>query len=85
MDQKITIYSTPSCGFCKLEKAYLDEKSIAYTDIDIAADPAEAEKMVEKTGQMGVPVTVIEKEGEEEQIMVGFDQVELAKLLGIEA
>lgn len=77
---KITIYSTPTCPYCKLAKEFLTEKKIEFTDIDVAADQKAAEEMIHKSGQMGVPVIIVEKDGKEE-VMVGFDQAKLTELL----
>lgn len=79
---EVTIYSTPTCGYCTLAKDFLQEKGVAYTDIDVSVDQKKAQEMVEKTGQMGVPVIVVSKDGQEE-ILVGFDQVQLTNLLGL--
>lgn len=79
---KVTIYSTPTCPYCKMAKEYFTNKKIKYTDVDVAADEDKAQEMIEKSGQMGVPVIIVEKEGKEE-VIVGFDQSKLADLLGI--
>lgn len=79
---KITIYSTPTCPWCKKEKEYLKSKEITFEDVDVAADQTKAQEMVEKSGQMAVPVTVIEKEGAED-VIVGFNQTKLDQLLGL--
>lgn len=81
----VKIYSTPSCGYCRMEKEWLSEKGVEYTDVDIAADQEEAAKMVEKTGQMGVPVTVISEAGKDDVVITGFDQGQLMEHLSIEA
>lgn len=78
----VTIYSTPTCSYCKLAKEYFKENSVDFKEIDVAADNDAAQAMVEKSGQMGVPVIIVEKDGEEE-IIVGFDKDKLASLLGI--
>ena len=52
----IKVYSTKTCPYCKLTKEFLNEKGITFTDIDVAEDPAAANEMVKKSGQMGVPV-----------------------------
>ena len=78
----VTIYSTPTCGFCKLAKEFLKSHNVAYTDFDVSVDTAKAQEMVEKSGQMGVPVIVIGS-GKEEQIIVGFDESGLKKALGL--
>lgn len=79
---EVTIYSTPTCGYCTLAKDFLQEKGVQYKEIDVSVDQQKAQEMVEKTGQMGVPVIIINKDGQEE-ILVGFDQVQLTNLLGI--
>lgn len=56
----IKVYSTKTCPYCKLTKEFLEEKGIAFTDIDVAEDPAAANEMVKKSGQMGVPVIDID-------------------------
>jgi glutaredoxin-like YruB-family protein len=75
-DKKVVIYSTPTCPYCKRAKEYLSRKGISYTDIDVAQDKEKAKEMTQKTGQMSVPVIIIDDE-----IVVGFNQVLLDKLL----
>jgi glutaredoxin-like YruB-family protein len=79
---EVTIYSTPTCGYCTMAKDFLQEKGVEYTEIDVSVDQQKAQEMVEKTGQMGVPVIIINKDGQEE-VLVGFDQVQLTNLLGL--
>ena len=75
---KIKVYSTPTCPWCHKAKDYLKSKGAEFEDINVAEDQDAANQMVEKSGQMGVPV--IEIDG---KIIVGFDQqaidAELAK------
>ncbi len=75
-DKKVIIYSTPTWPFCRRVKEYLSRKGIPYTDYDVAADTDKAKEMVQKSGQMGVPVIIIDDE-----IVVGFNQAQLDKLL----
>lgn len=72
----MTVYSTPTCPFCKQLKAYLDEKKVSYTDIDVSSDQEKAQEMIQKSGQMGVPVL---EAGDE--IIVGFDKKKVDALL----
>jgi len=67
--KSIKIYSTPTCPYCRMAKAYLDQKGVAYKDVDVSEDRKAAEEMVEKTGQMGVPVLDIEG-----LMIIGFDK-----------
>lgn len=70
--EKVIIYTTPTCVFCKHVKAYLDEKDIAFEEVNVLADPAKAQEMIDKSQQMGVPVTDIHG-----KIIVGFDKPKL--------
>ncbi len=74
--KKVKIYSTPTCTYCVILKKYLDEKGVEYEDIDVSQDEEEQKKMIEKTGQMGVPVVEI---GDE--IIIGFDRKKIDELL----
>lgn len=78
---QVTIYSTPSCGYCKMEKEFLTEKGVEYTEVDVAEDQDAALKMVEKTGNMGVPQTIITMDDGSEEVLVGFDADRLTELL----
>ena len=78
------IFSTPTCGYCHLLKDWLNEKKIAFTDINVAADPAKGVEMIKKTGQMGVPVSIILFDDGKEEVILGFDQERIAKILGLE-
>lgn len=77
-DKTIIIYSTPTCHFCHLAKEFLAEHGVPFTDYDVQNDLEKRKEMVEKTGQMAVPV--IDVDGE---VMVGFDRERLAELAGI--
>ena len=76
--KNVTIYSTPTCHFCHLAKDYFKENNVAYTEYNVATDLEKRKEMIEKSGQMGVPVIII---GEE--LTVGFDKPKIAKLLGL--
>lgn len=65
----ITIYSATWCAFCHAAKDYLDSKGLKYTDLDIEADMDNARAVVDKSGQMGIPVLEIDG-----KIIVGFDR-----------
>ena len=74
----VTIYSTPTCGYCKAAKEFFKKHNVKYTEHDVANDTAKAQEMIEKSGQMGLPVILIDDE-----IIIGFDQPKVAKLLNI--
>jgi glutaredoxin-like YruB-family protein len=75
----VNIYSTPSCHFCHAAKDFFTEHHVAFTDFNVAADLPKRQEMIEKTGQMGVPVITIG-----DQIVVGFDEPKLRELLTIQ-
>lgn len=74
----VKVYSTPTCPYCKLTKDFLKEKGIAFADIDVSSDPAAANEMVKKSGQMGVPVCDIDG-----AIIVGWNKSALEEALGL--
>ncbi len=74
----VTVYSTPTCPYCNMVKNFLKENDIAYEEIDVSSDKDAAQKMIDKSGQMGVPV--IDVDGE---IVTGFNKKKLTELLKI--
>lgn len=80
---KVTIYSTTTCPYCKMEKEYLDSKGIQYENIFVDQDPKAAEDMVKISGQMGVPFTVITKDDNSKVTILGFDQDKINKGLSL--
>lgn len=76
--KNVTIYSTPTCHFCHLAKDFFKEKNVAYTDYDVASNLEKRKEMVEKSGQMGVPVIIIDG-----QVIIGFDQSAIVSALGL--
>ena len=80
----VTVYGTTTCPFCKMEKAWLTEKAVMFKDIVVDEEPGAAEALLARSGQLSVPVTIVERDGKEE-IVVGFDKTRLASLLGIAA
>lgn len=73
----IKVYSTPGCSWCRVLKNFLKEHNISFVEIDVS-DPVKAQEMIDKTGQMGVPVTEID-----DQLIIGFDKNRLIELLNI--
>jgi glutaredoxin-like YruB-family protein len=76
---KVKVFSTPTCPYCHQAKEYLKEHNIKYEDIDVSKDQAAANEMIEKSGQMGVPVIIIDNK----TVIVGFDRDALKKALKI--
>jgi glutaredoxin len=80
---KITIYSTATCGFCKMLKGYLTDKNIAFDVKAADEDQAIAKELYEKSGQLGVPFTVIETEDGNEEGILGFDRAKIDAALSL--
>jgi len=85
---KYTIYSTPTCHYCHLLMDWLAHSNVAYENKDVVSDLEARRIMVEKSQQMGVPVSVIEMRNPagktSEHIIVGFAQAQISNLLGIQ-
>lgn len=75
---KVTIYTTPSCVYCKMAKEFFSKKSVEYQEKNVAMDAVARDEMIQKSGQMGVPV--IEVDG---KIIIGFDQPRLKEAFGL--
>jgi len=66
---QVKVYSTPTCPYCIRAKNYLKEKGISFENIDVSSDQSGLQEMTKISGQMGVPVIVIDGD-----VIVGFDQ-----------
>lgn len=77
-EHKVTVYSTQSCPWCQKVKEWLNSHNIAFTEIDVSKNPEEARKMIERTGQRGVPQIDIDG-----TMIIGFDEDALKKALGL--
>lgn len=78
MAKSVKVYSTPTCPYCIRVKQFLKDSNIQFEDIDVSSDHKKGEEMIEKSGQMGVPVLDIDGE-----IIMGFDKEAIGKALGI--
>lgn len=78
MAKTVKVYSTPTCPYCIRAKQFLKDNNINFEDVDVSVNETEAEQMVEKSGQMGVPVLDIDGE-----IIIGFDKEKIKEALGL--
>lgn len=74
----VTIYSTPTCHYCNLAKEFFKRNNVAFTEVNVGADREAARAMVQRTGQMGVPVIDVGTE-----TIIGFNEEKLRELLNI--
>lgn len=72
----VIVYSTPTCPYCAMAKRFLKDNNVPFLDVDVSADPKAAQEMIEKSGQMAVPVIDIDG-----TIIVGFDKEAIRKAL----
>lgn len=75
---EVTIYTTPTCHYCHAAKEYFKENDINYSEKDVTKDMAARQQMIEKSGQMGVPVIQVG-----DDVIIGFNQKVLEEKLGI--
>jgi len=76
MPKQVEVYSTPTCPYCHQAKDFLKEKGVEFTDYNVATDIDARNSMVQKSGQLGVPVIVVEGD-----VVVGFNRGRLEELL----
>ncbi|MSR71358.1 MAG: NrdH-redoxin [Candidatus Taylorbacteria bacterium] len=76
--KNVSIYSTPTCMYCNQAKDFFKANNVTYTEYNVATDTDKRKEMVDKSGQMGVPVIIIDGE-----VTVGFDKEKLSATLGI--
>jgi glutaredoxin 3 len=78
MANKVIVYSTSTCPWCKKTKEFLKTNKIKFTDKNVGEDKKAAQDMIKKSGQTGVPVIDING-----KIIIGFDEAEIKKQLKI--
>ncbi len=78
----VTIYTTKTCQYCKATKDLLHKHNVPFDEIDVGADPTKAREMIEKSGQMGVPVIFIGDDADK-QMIIGFDESALRHALSL--
>lgn len=76
--KNVTIYTTPTCGYCKMAKEFFAANNVAFTEHNVGEDLEKRKEMIERSGQMGVPVIFIE-----DDMVIGFDKPRLSDLLGL--
>ena len=74
----VTIYSTDTCHFCHMAKDFFDAHKVSYQDFNVGKDMEKRQEMITKSGQMGVPVIVIDN-----NLIVGYNKPKIMELLNI--
>ena len=78
-ENKVKVYSTPNCPWCHKAKEFLENNKISYEDINVAEEEDRRNEMIEKSGQMGVPVLDING-----TMIIGYDLSQIKKALKIQ-
>jgi len=81
--KQVLVYSTSTCPYCDLLKNWLDEKKVSYEVVNLSENPARGQELIQKTGQMGVPVSIVSFDDDTEKVVIGFDQQQLTQILSL--
>ncbi|TCT20014.1 glutaredoxin-like YruB-family protein [Melghiribacillus thermohalophilus] len=72
----VTVYTTSTCPYCNMVKTFLEQKGVEYKEVNVERDPIAAQRLVQTTGEMGVPQTEINGKW-----VLGFDPQAITELL----
>ena len=84
--KEVRIYSTPSCMYCRAAKEFFKKNNVAYTDYDVSTDAQRRQEMIDKSGQMGVPVIFVvdpSNPSGQDEMVGGFDEGKISELVGV--
>jgi glutaredoxin 3 len=76
--KKITVFTTPTCAYCPMVKEWLSSKKLDFEMVDLLEKPERQAEMMQKSGSMAVPVTLVQKEDGSERVVIGFNPGQLA-------
>ncbi len=74
----VSIYTTETCGYCKMAKDFFHKNNVEFQEFDVGKDLAKRQEMIDKSGQMGVPVITVDND-----LIVGFNKAKLQELLNL--
>lgn len=78
MVKNITIFTTNTCAYCQMVKRYLSGKGVTYEEVNLDEDPSRQAEAMELSGTMTVPVTIVTKQDESKQVIIGYNLSQLA-------
>jgi glutaredoxin len=78
MPKNITVFSTPTCAYCPMVKKWLSSKGLAYDEVDLTVNPERQQEVMELSGALTVPVTVVTKQDDTKEVIVGLNLARLA-------
>lgn len=78
MAKDITIFTTNTCAYCGMVKKYLGAKGHAYQEVNLDEHPERQAEALQLSGALTVPVTVVTKEDDSREVIVGYNLAKLA-------
>lgn len=78
MAKNITIYTTNTCAYCSMVKKFLSAKGQSYEEVNLDQEPARQQEALAISGALTVPVTVVTKEDDSREVVVGYNLAKLA-------
>ena len=78
MPKNITIFTTNTCAYCVMVKRWLGAKGISYEEVNLDEHPERQKEAFELSGQLAVPVTVVTKQDDTKEVIIGYNLAKLA-------
>jgi glutaredoxin len=78
MAKNITVYTTNTCAYCGMIKKWLQAKGYKYEEVNIDQTPERAKEALAASGQLTVPITVVTKQDDSKEVIVGYNLSQLA-------
>lgn len=78
MPKNITIYTTNTCSYCPMVKQYLKSKGLTYDEVNLEEHPDQQAKVYEMSGALTVPVTIVTKQDDTQDVVIGYNLTRLA-------
>lgn len=78
MAKQITIFTTNTCAYCGMVKKWLSAKGHNYEEVNLDSNPERQKEAYELSGALSVPVTVVTKNDESREVIIGFNLAKLA-------
>lgn len=78
MPKQVTIFTTNTCGYCQMVKKYLGAKGVGYNEVNLDQEPSRQDEALKLSGALTVPVTVVTKHDDSQEVIVGYNLARLA-------
>lgn len=78
MAKNITIFTTNTCAYCGMVKKWLGAKGMTYDEVNLDENPERQKEAFELSGQLSVPITVVTKQDDTREVVVGYNLAKLA-------